>query len=61
MKRPVLILHFKFPSPALVKAAKKSIPAGKTIKKPEPIVNKKNNVTEKTTSRKFLCDLKEEQ
>jgi hypothetical protein len=60
MRRPVLLLHFKTALPALVKAAnKKSLPiAGKTIIKHEeikkqPNVNKKNNVTEKTPSRKF--------
>lgn len=54
MKRPVLFLHFKLPSPALAKAAKKLIPAGKTIKKLDSTVNKKTNVPEKTQSRKSV-------
>lgn len=61
--RPVLLLHFKIPSPALAKIAKKkSLPVpGKTIikheeikQKEKPIVNKKIKVTENTASRKFI-------
>lgn len=57
--RPVLLLHFKIPSPALAKIAKKkSLPVpGKTIikheeikQKEKPIVNKKIKVTENTAS-----------
>ncbi|CAO3618190.1 unnamed protein product [Mucor hiemalis] len=59
IRRPVLLLHFKIPSPSLAKIAKKkALPVpGKTIikheeikQKEKPIVNKKINVTEKQTA-----------